>query len=455
MMQGNCLDATIVAAATPPGRGGIAVVRVSGALVPQLVQQCLKNNSPQPRKTYHIRLTHTDDQHQIDEGILIWFAAPNSYTGEDVLEFHGHGNPILVRAVVNYFIEQGCQHAPPGAFTQRAFLNEKLDLLQAEAVADLIHSESQLAARAAMRSLQGEFSKAIQSLEADILDCRMRVESSIDFSDQDIDFSSNQILNTQIQAIQQTIRSILKKSQTGHVLHAGLTAVILGPPNVGKSSLFNALCQQDAAIVTPYAGTTRDVLERTIMLDNVPFTLLDTAGIHHTHEAIEQAGIQRALAAITSADLILFIGDATRHCSKDLEHFWQEHIQTPYPEDRLCCVWNKRDLKTTVPLKQQPGIHISALKNEGLEDLSSAILKKLGLDQSHTDVMIPARQRHLTALKSTEKLVAEALSALHNHSLDWVAESLKQAHQTLSTLYGNSHHDAVLAEIFSTFCIGK
>ena len=447
-------DDTIVAAATPPGRGGVAIVRVSGPNVPKLLKYCLPISQPQPRHAYYVGLRDHSD-HLIDEGLLIWFAAPESYTGEEVLEFQGHGNPVLVNAVIQYFIDQGCEHAPPGGFTHRAFINGKIDLLQAEAVADLINADHQLAARAAMRSLQGEFSSMVQDLESELLNVRMHVEAAIDFSDEDIDFESSTTLKQHISTLHDQIHTILQKAETGHVVHQGLTAMIIGPPNVGKSSLFNALCQEEAAIVTDYAGTTRDILEREIIFNHIPFKLLDTAGIHLTDEPIEQVGIQRAIEAIESADLILCMGDATQHTLEDLKSFWTHSIGPNCPTDRICWLFNKSDLSSTLSQTTQQGIHISAKNRDKLDDLATQALRTIGLEHNQLQTMIPARKRHLYALEQTAQHLAQALGAFDQQGLEIVAEHLKIAHQTLTALHGNADHEHVLSAIFSSFCIGK
>jgi len=453
-MQANVAEPdTIAAVATPPGVGGIGVVRVSGARVPAIAKAVVDTRLA-PRQAL---LTNFRDKggHAIDRGLALYFPAPASYTGEHVLELQGHGGPVVMDLVLARVLELGARLARPGEFSERAFLNDKLDLAQAEAVADLIESGSREAARAAMRSLQGEFSRRIQTLSEALIGLRVHVEAALDFPAEDIDFLDDHALVQRCAEIRRQVQACSASAQQGVLLNEGMTVVITGAPNVGKSSLINCLAGFDTAIVTAVPGTTRDVLRERIHIQGMPLHIVDTAGLQETSDVVEQEGIKRAWAQIAQADLILLVTDAARPGDKAPDAI-RARLPTGVPCD---IVRNKIDLceepAGIVDTDAAACVSLSAKYGTGVELLRERMLQRMGYRQSEAGTLI-ARRRHLHALHYAE----QHLDAAHAQLADCadaalIAEELKLAQRSLGEIVGEFTSDELLGRIFSTFCIGK
>ncbi len=444
---------TIVALATPPGRGGIAIVRVSGPRV-QAITLALLNKIPQPRYA-HFATFFDSTGLAIDEGLALFFSSPHSFTGEDVLELHGHGGPYVVDSIIKRIIELGARMARPGEFSERAFLNDKLDLAQAEAIADLIDAASTQAARSAVRSLQGEFSKKIHSLVEDIIKLRMYIEAAIDFVEEEIDFLADEQIITQLTAILSALELVQSQASQGALLREGITVVIAGEPNVGKSSLLNVLSGKESAIVTDIPGTTRDVLREQIQIDGMPIHVIDTAGLRESSDPVEQEGIRRARDEIARADIILFIVDVNKENNIELLN-----ILPQLPEHAVVIkVFNKIDkmLDHHSVLKEGMSIEIflSAKTGDGIELLKQAIKKQVGF-QSNAEGIFSARRRHVDALMRAHEFLLSAYAQLKNHKAgELVAEDLRLTQLALNEITGEFTADDLLGKIFSSFCIGK
>ena len=451
----------ITAIATAPGRGGIGVVRVSGPDLQPLIH-ALFGRSLHPRHAHY--LPFNDGQGRaIDMGIALYFKAPHSYTGEDVLELQGHGGPAVLRRVLERCLELGAatgmRHAEPGEFTQRAFLNDRLDLAQAEAVADLIEASSEAAARSAMASLSGSFSTSINTLSDDIIHLRMLVEATLDFPEEEIDFLEKYQAAQHLQDLQTRIAELVRQARQGMILREGLHVVLAGQPNVGKSSLLNALAGDDIAIVTPIAGTTRDRVVQQIHLDGVPLYIVDTAGLRETSDEVESMGIARSWAEIEKADVIVHLQDIRRP-GDVLDTAITQRLPAHTP---VLTVYNKRDLVEHLP-DTLPGrtegrdkvLAISARTGEGLDALRRSLLDIAGWQPASESPWL-ARQRHLDALQAAdEHLTLAAEHAGHDDQvLDLFAEELRLAHEALGSITGRFTSDDLLGEIFSSFCIGK
>lgn len=447
-MMNTAAPTTIAAIATPSGLGGVGVVRVSGPEVKNITKHIL-GKTLKPRYAHYTAFL---DQHKniIDTGLALYFPAPNSFTGEEVLELQGHGGPVILNALLKRVIELGAQFAKPGEFSERAFLNNKIDLVQAEAIADLIAASSEKAAMAAQRSLQGEFSKQITALNEKIIYLRLYVEAAIDFPEEEIDFLNDGHIKQQFDVILTTCAQILEKAKHGVVLQEGIQVVLAGEPNAGKSSLLNALAQKDAAIVTDIPGTTRDILREKINLDGVPLHIADTAGLRKTLDIIEQEGIKRAQQEIENADIVLWVVDS----SKDQDFSWIEAI----PKEKLIVVYNKidlNDLSVKIESPNNEAVHMSVKNAEGFEQLKEKIFAKMGIKNIENDQM-SARQRHLDILNRTQQLLIQGSKVLIDSSAgELVAEHLRHAHQLLGEITGEFTADDLLGEIFSRFCIGK
>ncbi len=442
---------TITAQATPPGRGGIAIVRVSGPLVPRICQAIL-GCLPAPRKALH-QAFYAENGDTLDEGVAIYFPNPHSFTGEDVLELQGHGGPVVVDMLLKRALELGARMARPGEFSERAFLNGKMDLAQAEAVADLINASSSQAARSALRSLQGEFSTVIRAVTEKLIQLRVYVEAAIDFTDEEIDFLSDTHIADSISRITTELRDITQKAQQGSLLREGITAVIIGEPNVGKSSLLNALSGKQTAIVTDIPGTTRDVLRDYILIDGMPMHIVDTAGLRESQDIVELEGIRRAHHEMEQADIILYVVDASKHTT-----IAEMHLPAALSTRPVIFIQNKIDLVQTQPAltkqKQHTVISLSAKSSEGIDLLKSHIRTQAGL-QEQTEGIYLARRRHLDALARAEQHVSASFKQLEMQAGELAAEDLRLAQLALSEITGEFTADDLLGRIFSSFCIGK
>ncbi len=442
---------TIAAVATPPGRGGVAVIRVSGLLVPAIISDLLHRELT-PRLATHTPF-YNETNEAIDDGIALFFKGPHSFTGEDVLECQGHGGPVVVDQVLQRILVLGARLAKPGEFSERAFLNGKMDLVQAEAVADLIDAASTQAAKLAVKSLQGNFSQAIHALTEKVIQLRLYVEAMIDFADEAIDYLSHETVLSQLSVIQADLKQLQAESQQGSLLREGITVVIAGEPNVGKSSLLNALAGKSLAIVTPIAGTTRDVLRDHLLLDDLPIHIIDTAGLRESDDVVEQEGIRRAQAEIAEADLVLYLVDASRH---DLAHEI-EKAKTQFLNRRILLVVNKCDLAdiSVVEDNTLPMVLISAKTGEGLILLKEKIKSLVGFQPAGEGIYL-ARRRHLDALtRASDTLNTAAATLLSTQAIELFAEELRLCQNHLSEITGAFTPDDLLGRIFSTFCIGK
>ncbi|MBF6617216.1 MAG: tRNA uridine-5-carboxymethylaminomethyl(34) synthesis GTPase MnmE [Candidimonas sp.] len=449
----------IIAIATAPGRGGIGIVRISGNSLQPLLAR-LFSMELKARHAHYLPFEDNEGK-VIDAGIALYFPGPNSYTGEDVLELQGHGGPAVLRRLLAHCLQTGrdlgLRHAEPGEFTQRAFLNERLDLAQAEAVADLIDASSEAAARSAMASLSGDFSNRINALAERIIRLRMLVEATLDFPEEEIDFLEKYQAREGLAAIRHDVQALCAQARQGMILRDGLHVVLAGQPNVGKSSLLNALAGDDVAIVTPIAGTTRDKVIQQIHIEGVPLHIVDTAGLRETEDAVESIGIARTWGEIEKADLIVHLHDA-RLPNDALDSAITGRLPARTP---ILQVFNKIDLLEDAARAQllssaAESIGISAKTGEGLDVLRARLLAIAGWNPGAESPWL-ARARHLDALTNTEShLQAADDHASHNDQvLDLFAEELRLAHEQLSAITGQFTSDDLLGEIFSSFCIGK
>lgn len=436
--QGVTRD-TIAAIATPPGRGGIGVVRVSGPGV-AAIGRAIMGSLPPPRLATRAAFAGRRGE-RIDEGLALYFPAPHSYTGEAVLEFQGHGGPVVMRALLAACLDFGARVAEPGEFTRRAYLEGKLDLAQAEAVADLIDASSREAARSAMRSLSGEFSQAVHALVGGLTELRALVEATLDFPEEDVDSLHRDDAAVRLEQLRRDLASLLARSRQGSLLRSGIHVVIAGPPNVGKSSLLNRLAGEERAIVTSIAGTTRDVLREPLEIDGVPLVLVDTAGLHAAGDVIERIGMERTRAEMARADVLLAVSDATAP--------GDALASAPAPGRRID-VYNKVDL---VPGFAAPdgAVAVSARTGVGLDALRRAIVQAAGWEGSGETVFL-ARERHLRALEAARTRLEAGAST---RPWEFFAEELRLAQAALAQITGEVTADDVLGEIFARFCIGK
>jgi len=450
--MGTYVTDTIAALATPPGRGGIGIVRISGPMCTDIAQHIL-GKIPLPRNADYLAFNDSNGQ-VLDMGIALFFAAPNSFTGEDVLELQGHGGPVVMDMLLQQVLTLGARPARAGEFSERAFLNDKLDLAQAEAIADLIDCVSEQAARCAMRSLQGDFSERIHLLVEQLTQLRIYVESAIDFPEEEIDFLADRQVGEQIEAVLQALQQTLNNAHQGSLLREGLTVVITGRPNAGKSTLLNQLTGQDTAIVTDIPGTTRDVLRQQIQIDGMPLHIIDTAGLRDSAEVVEQEGIRRAWEEITRADRILYLLDASEGITAEDESFLAE-LEDAGPDITL--IYNKMDLTSrhdTEHHRITQTITLSALKGNGVNELRQHLKQCAGFNNAEGGFM--ARRRHLDALQSAKRYVESGYQQLKQHAAgELLAEELRQAQQSLAEITGDFTADDLLGKIFSSFCIGK
>lgn len=441
---------TIAAIATAPGSGGIGIVRVSGPACRHIAEAVL-GHCPAPRYAAYLDFRDADGS-LIDRGIAIYYAAPRSYTGEEVLELQAHGGPALMQLLLKRCLALGARQALPGEFTKRAYLNDKLDLAQAEAVIDVINASTEAAARSAVRSLSGEFSAYIQALLGRLIELRMYVEACLDFPEEEIDFITQGRVAEKLAAIQQELSCVFQSAKQGNLLREGIQVVLIGQPNVGKSSLMNQLAGEDVAIVTSIAGTTRDVIRSTIQINGVPLHIIDTAGLRETADEVEKHGIARTWRALENADVALLLIDAT-HGIGETEKSILGRLPAFLPK-----IWihNKIDLSAESPKKEvlddETHIHLSAKHGQGLSLLREHLLALAGWQPSGEGVFM-ARTRHLQALAAVEEHLALAIESLGQAEL--VAEELRLAQEELSLITGEFTPDDLLGEIFSKFCIGK
>lgn len=441
---------TICAIATPPGAGGLGIVRVSGQDVPRISEAILGSL---PRARYATLADFTDAHGTIiDTGIALYFPAPDSFTGEHVLELQGHGGAFILHRVVQRVQELGARLARPGEFSERAFLNDKLDLVQAEAIADLIESGSDAAARAAQRSLQGMFSSRVGELQEELTAIRVFVEAAIDFPDEEIDFLAESDVLDRVMKAGEHLASLLADARQGRLLRDGIVLAIIGRPNAGKSSLLNALSGQESAIVTDIPGTTRDVLREQVDLDGIPVHLADTAGIRETNDRIEAEGVRRARRALESADLVLMVLDGTK---ESFDPQLAEEIPTGV---KSITVANKADLVTSagrVLENRDEVVWISAKTGQGLDLLRARIRESIGANDQ-VEGSFSARQRHIDALKRTAGHIEQGFTVMQSLAAgELLAEELRLAQQALGEITGEMLPDDLLGEIFSSFCIGK
>ena len=443
---------TIAAVATAPGRGGVGMIRVSGQQVPAIAERLL-GRLPQPRMA-ELHSFNDAQGRLIDQGLCLYFPEPHSFTGEHVIELHGHGGPVVLNLLLARLLQLGARQARPGEFSERAFLNDKLDLAQAEAIADLIDSSSEQAARAASRSLQGEFSRLVQTLVESLIRLRLYVEAAIDFPDEEIDFLSDGEVQQRLTTVIDDLRAVQTQARQGCLLREGMTLVLAGQPNAGKSSLLNALAGRETAIVTPIAGTTRDVLREHIQIDGMPLHIIDTAGLRDSSDPIEQEGVRRAWSQIEQADRILLIIDDQVGFSKEDDRVL-ERLPPRLPHT---LVYNKIDLSgRPVGIRNREAeteIALCTLSGEGMEDLRSHLKDAMGYSESAAGVF-SVRQRHLHALQQAVSNLNTAQHWLDCAAGELLAEELRLAQQHLSEITGEFTSDDLLGEIFSGFCIGK
>ena len=474
----------IAAIATATGRGAVGIVRISGkAIAPIMDALCGKHLVP--RQASYLAFRDARGQ-PIDQGLALFFPAPNSFTGEDVLELQAHGGPVVLQLLLARCLQAateidattgqprlpGLRVAQPGEFTERAFLNDKIDLAQAEAIADLIDASTETAARSAARSLSGEFSKEVADLLAKLVHLRMLVEATLDFPEEDIDFLQQADASGQLQSLQSSVATVMQRAVQGAILREGIKVVIAGQPNAGKSSLLNALAGADLAIVTAIAGTTRDKVSQLIQIDGVPLHVVDTAGLRDRDapdmDPVEKLGIARAWEEIQSADAVLFLHDLTRQHMPQQAALAQAYraadaeIQSVLssklpPHTAVIHVWNKIDAAGDTALPEACGsVLISAKTGAGLQDLKTQLLQLVGW-QSAPEGVFMARERHVQALQQVTNQLSRAAAQLQAQkpSLDLLAEDLRQAQRALSQITGEFTPDDLLGEIFSKFCIGK
>ena len=441
---------TICALATAYGQSGIGVIRVTGPLSKSISKKILHQDL-QPRYAYYGSF-FDNDNNLIDKGVAIAFPGPNSYTGEDVVEFQGHGGVSVIRKLLETIISLDVRVAEPGEFTKRAFLNGKMDLVQAEAVQDLIQSSSEESALSAVRSLTGEFSEKINQILSKLISLRVFVEATIDFSDEEIDFLESHEVSSKLHSLKLTLLNILESANQGAILRDGIHVAIAGKPNAGKSSLLNSLTKQPSAIVTDVAGTTRDVLKETIQIDGMPIHIIDTAGLHNSDNIIEQEGIRRAHTEINNADVVLLVYDASDK-SVDLSILPESVKDKP-----KIVIKNKIDLtgsKTGIQnIQNNPEISISAKNGDGINIVRKALADFAGLN-SNTEGVFLARKRHIIAINETLSFINSAISQLDGGASELVAEDLRQAGMHLGQITGEFSSDDLLGQIFSSFCIGK
>lgn len=447
------LNDNIVAIATATGRSGVGVIRISGSNLHTLINGLTdKSGQLTPRHAYYTNFKDSNNE-IIDSGLIIYFNSPYSFTGEDVLELHGHGSPIALNMLINRCLELGCRLADPGEFSKRAYLNAKLDLVQAESIIDLINAESEASARGALKSMQGAFSKHIADINTQLINLRMFVEATLDFPEEDIEFIANAKIKSKLSNLHASIQVLLNNTRQGVILGSGANVVLVGRPNVGKSSLMNALANEEVAIVTEIAGTTRDAVKEKIIVNGIALNLIDTAGIRETNDTVEQIGIKRTYHAISTAELCLVLIDSTIGIT-DKDQQILSQISDNIPK---LYIHNKADLinHEYTELVDDHGlvhIYVSAKQRLGLNILRDNILKAIGVQNDPTNAFV-ARTRHLNSMKDAVSHIDQAFINWDN--LELLAEELRYAHNALSEITGEFSADDLLGVIFSQFCIGK
>lgn len=449
---------TIVAQATPPGRGGVGIIRISGNQVKEVAQAVL-GKLPKPR--YAEYLPFLDENGQvIDQGIALFFPNPHSFTGEDVLELQGHGGPIILDLLIKRILSiPATRIARPGEFSERAFLNDKVDLAQAEAIADLIDASSEQAAKSAMSSLRGVFSNKINELVNLLINLRIFVEAAIDFPEEEIDFLSDGKIETQLKDVIKQLNDVRSEAKQGSLLREGMKVVIAGRPNAGKSSLLNALSGRDSAIVTDIAGTTRDVLREHIHIDGMPLHIIDTAGLRDAYDEVERIGIERAWVEIEQADRVLLMVDGTTTTEINPEKLWPEFMQRLPSHIPVTVIRNKADLTGETlgysDVSQYSLIRLSARTGNGVDLLRDHLKQTMGFSATAEGGFL-ARRRHLQALEQAAKHLDNGLEQLITyHAGELLAEELRLAQESLSEITGSFTSDDLLGKIFGSFCIGK
>jgi tRNA modification GTPase len=450
---------TIAAIATAQGRGGVGIVRVSGPLATRVADQVL-GRTLVPRYAHHGAFRGQSGDN-LDEGLAIFFKGPHSFTGEDVLELHGHGGPVVLDMLLKRCVDLGCRLARPGEFSERAFLNDKLDLAQAEAIADLIEASSEQAARNAVRSLQGVFSRRVEALTESLIQLRIYVEAAIDFPEEEIDFLADGLVLSRLEGVRDALASVLREASQGALIRDGMTLVIAGRPNAGKSSLLNLLAGRDAAIVTDIAGTTRDILREHIHIDGMPLHVVDTAGLRDTGDVVEKIGVERALKAIQEADRIFLVVDSSSTDATDPHALWPEFMDVAPHPSKVTLVRNKADLSgDTARLQVEPTgqatLTLSALDSgTGLTLLREHLKTVMGYEQT-AEGSFSARRRHLDALEQARRYLDHGREQLvHAAAGELLAEDLRLAQQCLGEITGAFSSDDLLGRIFTSFCIGK
>ncbi|QTH62968.1 tRNA uridine-5-carboxymethylaminomethyl(34) synthesis GTPase MnmE [Psychrosphaera ytuae] len=450
---------TIVAQATAPGKGGVGIIRVSGPLSVHVAEQ-IAGKCPKPRYADYLTFKGLDGS-VLDQGIVLFFKGPNSFTGEDVVEFQGHGGPVVIDLLLQEITKiDGIRMARAGEFSERAFLNDKIDLAQAEAIADLIESTSVQAAKSALQSLQGEFSNKIHQLVELMIQLRIYVEAAIDFPDEEIDFLSDGKVAGDLDHIIESVERVKQQAQQGAIMREGMKVVIAGRPNAGKSSLLNALSGKESAIVTDIAGTTRDVLKEHIHIDGMPLHIIDTAGLRESPDTVEQIGIERAWKEIKEADKVLLMVDATTNDDIDPHKIWPEFIDQLPENMPLTIVRNKIDLigednAGITTINDLPVVSISAQNQLGIAELKQHLKAAVGFEGS-TEGTFMARRRHLDAIDRAYSHLLQGKDQLHSFIAgEILAEELRIAQQHLNEITGEFSSDDLLGRIFSSFCIGK
>ncbi len=437
----------IAAIATPSGRGGIGVVRISGARLSGMLR-ALIDKDVAPRQATRADFRDADGA-LIDQGLVLYFPRPHSYTGEDVIELQAHGGPVVLQLLLQRCLELGARVAEPGEFTKRAFLNDKLDLAQAESVADLIDASTAQAARCAARSLQGDFSRSIEAMVQALIELRMQIEANLDFPEEEMEFLDQSNARAKLQAVRDQLAQVLAASQQGSLLRAGIQVVIAGPPNVGKSSLLNCLAGEEVAIVTDIPGTTRDAIRQSISICGVPLHVIDTAGLRESHDVVENIGISRAWEEIGRADLVLWVSDASKPSTQVADGLLITRLPPRVPQIHVI---NKIDLVDAGRVSGGLEVSVSAKTGEGVGALKQAMLKAAGWVGNNEGVFL-ARERHLQALLTAAHNLE--MAETHADSPALLAEDLKLAQRELSVITGEFTADDLLGQIFSRFCIGK